>query len=118
MNDIDKDLPMDTNRDIASPEEGFIKGREDSADNIEQSILSRAEGLDQSAPGSVAEMNHMHTEATSYDKIGDRNLSPQDIEEIKKQVDQDAMKQTGKPTGAIYGANGDNMTVNNTPSDQ
>ena len=114
MENINRDLPLDTNRDNVSPEDGFIKGREDSADNIEQGILSRAAGLDQSAPHSKADKDHKHSEITSFEHTGARNLSPEDIEEIKRQVDNDAEKQTGKPTGAIYGDKEDQINLQNS----
>lgn len=100
------------NSDPVSPEDNSIKGREDSLDNIEQGILSRANELDQLAPGSAAEINAQSDLSISDQKP--HHLSVKDEQEIRKQVDEDAIKQTGHPTGAIYGSNGDIITVNDS----
>lgn len=71
---------------------------------IEQSPGATNEGNNPSDPDSAAA--RMNT---------DTNLTD-DREAIARSVDEDAEKQTGRPTGAIYGSGGDIISVQNPSS--
>jgi hypothetical protein len=71
--------------------------------------------LEQS-PGATNEGNNPSNPETAAARMNTDNDRTDDREAVARMVDEDAEKQTGRPTGAIYGTGGDIISVQDPAS--
>ncbi len=68
------------------------------------------------SPGATNEGNNPSDPDSASARMNTDNDLTDDREAIARSVDEDAEKQTGRPTGAIYGSGGDIISVQNPSS--